>query len=308
MVNRALRLLARARGHRLVLVYHRLSERTIDGWEIVPSVPRDLFRAHVQALGEVVDLVPVSEILAKDGRTGASASCRGRPAVALTFDDDLPSHVAEALPILRRLNVPAAFFLSGRALHGLGPYWFQQLEMLLLKHGEAQTATLLRARGSKVAALVLACERHADMRERVLMLAEANPLKADILQRDGIAALTTAGMTIGFHTVDHTILTSKDDAYLDDALSRGRGLLAATVGGPVRYFAYPHGKADALAAAAVHRACFDAAFTGQPAPVRNDDDRYRLGRWEPGPLGVDDLLVKLALRLHRAARPGKVLP
>ena len=38
------------------------------------------------------------------------------------------------------------------------------------------------------------------------------------------------------------------------------------------------------------------------------DDRYRLGRWEPGPLGVDDLLVKLALRLHRAARPGKVLP
>ena len=69
----------------------------------------------------------------------------------------------------------------------------------------------------------------------------------------------------------------------------------------MRYFAYPHGKADARSAAAVRAAGFDAAFTGRAQPLRRDDDRYRLGRWEPGALGVDDLLVNLAVRLHRVA-------
>jgi hypothetical protein len=31
---------------------------------------------------------------------------------------------------------------------------------------------------------------------------------------------------------------------------------------------------------------------------------HRLGRWEPGPLGVDDLLATLTVRLHRASPPS----
>ena len=46
-------------------------------------------------------------------------------------------------PMLRELGVPAAFFLSGRALHGLGAYWFQHLEALLVAHGEPRAAALL---------------------------------------------------------------------------------------------------------------------------------------------------------------------
>jgi hypothetical protein len=41
-------------------------------------------------------------------------------------------------------------------------------------------------------------------------------------------------------------------------------------------------------------------LTGRCQPVRRVDDRYRPGRREPGPLAVDDLLVKLAVRLHAA--------
>jgi hypothetical protein len=33
---------------------------------------------------------------------------------------------------------------------------------------------------------------------------------------------------------------------------------------------------------------------------------YRLGRWEPGPLGVDDLLLTMTVRFHRAASPSPV--
>jgi peptidoglycan/xylan/chitin deacetylase (PgdA/CDA1 family) len=108
-------------------------------------------------------------------------------------------------------------------------------------------------------------------------------------------------MTVGFHTLDHEILPTLDDVRLREAVSRGRNDLERAAGCSVRHFAYPHGKADERVAAAVKAAGFVAAFTGHPGPVRRGDDRHRLGRWEPGPLGADDLIAKLALRLHRTA-------
>ena len=128
-----------------------------------------------------------------------------------------------------------------------------------------------------------------------------------LLDRSGIEALRAAGMTVGFHTIDHETLPDMADAELHDAVTRGRTSLARVVGAPLRYFAYPHGKADARTADAVRHAGFDAAFTGRPEPLRPGHDRYRLGRWEPGALDADDFVVKLAVRLHRAAprtQPG----
>ena len=296
-VNRAARAIACARGHRLVLVYHRIGVAAPSGCEIVPSVPLQLFRAQLQALGEVVEFVALDRILAQD--TPPSAG-RDRPAVALTFDDDLPSHAEQALPVLRELRLPATFFLSGRVLHGLGAYWFQHLEALLITCGERRTAAMLHLRESAAAGLMLACERNADLRRRVSELAADLP-PPGMLQRDAIAALGAAGMAIGFHTVEHEPLPDLDDPTLEQAASRGCKALASVASVSVRYFAYPHGKADSRSAVAVRDAGFDAAFTGAPQPVRPGNDPYRLGRWEPGPLEVDDLLARLAVRLNRSA-------
>src|SRR5688572_17221441 len=160
-VNGAARALACLRRHGLVLVYHRLGTPVAGGCEIVPSVPVETFRAQLRALREVVDLVTLDELLAQ--RSPQTAG-RNRPAVAVTLDDDLPSHIEHALPVLRELGVPAAFFLSGRALHGVGAYWFQQLEVLLIKYGERRTAALLRVPECHVGQLVLACEGDVELR------------------------------------------------------------------------------------------------------------------------------------------------
>jgi len=147
--------------------------------------------------------------------------------------------------------VPAAFFLSGRALSGLGAYWFQDLEALLLAHGEQRSAAMLRA-PDRPEGLMLACERNGDLRRRVSELAaEMSP---DVLQRDGIAALVAANMTVGFHTLNHDTLPDLDDRMLEDAVSRGVEELAAITGTSLKYFAYPHGKGDTRSAAAVERA------------------------------------------------------
>jgi peptidoglycan/xylan/chitin deacetylase (PgdA/CDA1 family) len=297
-VNRAIRILAQLRGHRLVLVYHRVGSAHPPGCTIVPSVSADIFRAQLDALRNSVDVVTLDEIL--HNRTAGVASRARRPAIAVTFDDDLPSHTEESLPILLEFGVRAAFFLSGRALHGRGPYWFQLLESLLLEHGEGRTAALLGVPGATSRDLALTGQSDESMRRRVRALASELP-PGGIMQREQIAALAGAGMTVGFHTVDHVAMPGLEDRALDDVVTRGRDDLAVVTGTPPRYFAYPYGKTDARSAAAVRRAGFDAAFIGHPRPLRTSDDRHQLGRWEPGPLPVDDLLVALAIRLHRAS-------
>jgi hypothetical protein len=71
----------------------------------------------------------------------------------------------------------------------------------------------------------------------------------------------------------------------------------------MRLFAYPHGKADRKVAARVRAAGYTAAWTGLPNATRPGADPFLLGRWEPGALSVDELVVKVAVRLNRS-RPA----
>jgi hypothetical protein len=87
------------------------------------------------------------------------------------------------------------------------------------------------------------------------------------------------------------------DEDLREALSNGRPELERAAGVILRHFAYPHGRVDARVASSVSDAGFLSAWTGRPSAVDRSSDRFRLGRWEPGPLGVDDLVVSLTKRL-----------
>ena len=127
--------LAARRGRALALVYHRVRPQPVRTYEVVPCVPVEQFRGHVETLLAMGDIVPVDElIIARRSR---------RPRFALTFDDDYATHVRHVLPVLRGLSVPATFFLSGRALHGLGPYWWEVLEAWMRHDGTEQVAKAL---------------------------------------------------------------------------------------------------------------------------------------------------------------------
>ena len=57
---------------------------------------------------------------------------RGEPfPLAITFDDDLRSHVELALPILPVAGAPATFFLTGASLQGPASFWWERLDRAL---------------------------------------------------------------------------------------------------------------------------------------------------------------------------------
>jgi peptidoglycan/xylan/chitin deacetylase (PgdA/CDA1 family) len=288
IAGRAARAVAAARGRALALVYHRVdADPGPPG--VVPIVTAGLFRRHVEALAGIGDVVALDELI-------ADASPRSRPRFALTFDDDFGTHREEVCPALTAAGVPGTFFLSGRSLHGLGPYWFEALDALVLSDGPAATARRLGVDARDLEELVAACERDPTARARVV--AEAGDVQVSHLDETGIRALADAGMAIGFHTLEHPVLVGLDDADLREAVVGGRSMLESAVGRPLRHFAYPHGKADARAARAVADAGFATGWTGRPSAVGRRSDPLRLGRWEPGAADVDDLLVGIAIRLN----------
>jgi peptidoglycan/xylan/chitin deacetylase (PgdA/CDA1 family) len=289
VINDAARRIAAVRGRSLALVYHRVApDGSRPSW-LVPSLPEALFRRQLQALGELGEIVPVTELAAPHDR-------QRRNRFALTFDDDYQTHADHVLPVLTALGVHGTFFLSGRSLHGLGPYWFEVLEWLINAHGLDDVAGRLGLDSQSPIELALACER--DPQRQVLLEQTAEQPPAH-LRRDQIQALA-ATMTIGFHTLHHRALPVLPDDALARALTEGRHDLTAVAGRPLRLFAYPHGKGDHRVAARVRAAGYTAAWTGLPNAIRSSDDRFLLGRWEPGSLEVDDFLVKLAVRLLRS--------
>jgi peptidoglycan/xylan/chitin deacetylase (PgdA/CDA1 family) len=280
------------RRHDLVLVYHRVVERAADApWRVAPAVTADVLHEQLRVLASLGEVVPLEALLLPGGR---------RPRFAVTFDDDYTEHLRHALPVLQALGVPGTFFLGGRRLAGPGSYWWLALEEVLQEEGPDRAARMLGASSSAPADLALLCEGSAAAREAVCTRAVV-PDDA-LLDGSGIAALASGGgVTVGFHTAAHPVMTRLDDAALDDAVTAGRERLERLLGRGLSLFAYPHGRAGAREAEAVRRAGFRAAWVGRPRPATRADPPYLRGRWEAGALAAGAFGANVAVRLHRAA-------
>ena len=286
-VRRAALTAGAVRGHGLVLIFHRVVPEDAPGG-LVPAVPQPLFRRMLEAL------LDAGEIVALEALLDPPANPR-RARFALTFDDDWATHHDEVLPVLTRLGLTATFFLSGRALHRLPALWFEQLDALIAARGVRNAARLLELGAVGPDEIALACERDAALQARIEQWVDGDVRRVGSHE---IRALAASGMTIGFHTLQHRVLSLLDGPAMKEAVLAGRAELEEIAGSPVRLFAYPHGRGDERAAPHLRRAGFRAAFTGRPGPIRPADDPYLLARWEPGPMELDRFVSRLGIRLN----------
>jgi peptidoglycan/xylan/chitin deacetylase (PgdA/CDA1 family) len=291
-VRRAALTAGALRGNALVLVFHKISDERQPHPALIPSVPEHLLRQQIEALLNVGEIVGLEDLIRRH-------SDSYRPRFALTFDDDWITHYQRALPILQDLGVTATFFLSGRSLHRLGPLWFERLDGMIAERGIQAVARWLGIDTDDPERVATVCENEPPLQERIEQLSEPEVCRLGSAE---ISALANAGMTIGFHTLQHPLLSRLSDPALDEALVRGRSELAVAAGHPVRLFAYPHGKADPRAAARLAGAGFTAACTGHPLPVRPGHNPYFLGRWESGSICLDRFVAGVAVRLNGWSR------
>ena len=308
-----LRLSGRRLG--LAVMYHSVAERTGDpARELVPPHGIGLFEAQLRHLSAHFRLVPASGLLAAVGKRRRGE----RLPVAVTFDDDLRSHVRTAVPALRRRGAPATFFLCGASLDGPHRFWWEVLQAAL-DRGEARTARRLveersgRLPGSDGVPLIrrlaaaleglTPADRDAVM-GRLEPLAGPAPPDAGMPATD-VRALGGEGFEIGFHTLRHDRLTSLGEEDLSRALSDGLERLEGILGHRPPLISYPHGRADGRVSAAARKAGFRCGFTSRPEAVTSGSDPLLLGRVEPSFRSTGHLALQLAASLVRGARGGR---
>ncbi len=286
---------AAARGRSLVLLYHRVLPDGTTPRAIVPTVSSSVFRQHLHALLSIGHIVPLAQLL-EPARPGEGTR------FSITFDDDDAGYVGTVLPDLHALGITATFFLSGRTLHALPPHWSTFVEHSIHSIGLESTSRTLGLDARTPADLALALERWPqahNVADRLPTPDEPQLTVADI------RSLVRAGMTIGFHTLHHPLLSMLKGPELETAMSVGRQELAAAAGTAVDLLAYPYGRATSCVAESAQRSGYFAAFVTGGRPVAPWSDRFLLARWEPGQLSADEFSAEVALRLLRAPTPSR---
>jgi peptidoglycan/xylan/chitin deacetylase (PgdA/CDA1 family) len=290
----ALRPIARPSARRagLVLAYHRVGgERRDPSLEIDPAVPIDAFERHLKHLSRHYRVVPAADIVraARERRRGQ------RFPVAITFDDDLRSHVRAALPVLGRVGLGATFFLCGSSLHEPHPPWWNDLQHAVdnrlvqpdgLPHvPEADVRPALERSPLAIRRVASLIERlePAQRDEVALALRTAvgtSRAEGGLRARD-VEAIVAGGFDVGFHTLRHDALPPLSDAALEEAMARGREALAVAAGRHLELIAYPHGKADARVAEVARETGFSFGFTTSPGLVGMDTNPLLIPRIVP---------------------------
>ena len=284
---RAARASARPAG--VALVYHAVGDPPGDPrCELVPSFGTSPFTAQLEHLVGRYRVVPPSRLDAVLERRA------GEPfPVALTFDDDLQSHVEVVAPILRRANLPAAF-LSGASLDRPQPFWWHDLQAVIEQRGASSS----RLRSLPELDLTPAIRRvpHA-VHEIAEHIQRLPPERRSAVAEEPRSHAGKPRRALSARAIDRLSAVGLEIDALGAAMTDGRDLFEAAVGRALTMIAYPHGKADGRGAEAARAAGYELGLTGLLPRVDPTTDPLLIGRVEAQTLTLRDFAAALAASL-----------
>lgn len=238
-------------------------------------------------------------------RVASGAPASGE--VALTFDDGLACHAEVVAPLLRRLGLPATFFVCPTLIDEQRWLWSHEARERLRLLAPAERSALaseLGAPGADIEEIVL-WMKGLPWEQRIradLAIAGATPRFApDKVQRslfdpltwEQFAAFDSPLFTIGSHSSTHPMLPTLDDTRLEAELVGSRATLQRRLGRTVDLFCYPSGRVDSRVRAAVARS-YRAAVGTRKGPVRPGSDPHDLAR-----IHIADDVPSMAWRMFR---------
>lgn len=276
-----------------ILIYHRVLPQPDplfgSGGDVVD------FDMQLKYLVRNFKVLPLFEAVSRlrDGTLPARAAC-------ITFDDGYADNEEIALPLLKKFDLPATFFIAAGFLDG-GRMWNDTVieSFRRVKGGSVDlreinlglhTITTLPERRQALFATIDALKYMDPKRRQTQVEKLANLIAADLpddlmMTADQVRALHRSGMEIGGHTMNHPILARLDDASARIEIAEGKAKLEAITGAPVRFFAYPNGKPgkDYLPAhvAMLKELGFEAAVSTAWGAARHGSDMFQLPRFTP---------------------------
>lgn len=127
----------------VILMYHQICEKKSDPWDL--AVHPEKFASQLYYLKRNFNVVSIEEL--------ASAVTRKklhRNMLAITFDDGFADNYTNAAPMLEWLQLPATFYVSTSAIHHNRPYWWDELQSIILQPELLPTKLSLKINGNNI--------------------------------------------------------------------------------------------------------------------------------------------------------------
>lgn len=177
--------------------------------------------------------------------------------VLITFDDGYVDNYELAYPVLRRLGIPAVFFIPSKRIEDRELGWVDEIPYLLkqttkssLRWGEREFR-LPTERAGAIAHLhkVMQLERAATTRDLLPRLSELCAVERPSPEVQSRELMTWAqlrevaanGVSIGSHTHSHRVLATLDPDEQREEIHTAKALLESRLGSTIDTIAYPVG-------------------------------------------------------------------
>jgi peptidoglycan/xylan/chitin deacetylase (PgdA/CDA1 family) len=109
----------------ITLCYHRIADEQVDPWDL--AVSPKIFEEQLKILSEHFITAKIPDLIYDfDG------ACTKRT-VCLSFDDGYRDNYIEALPLLKKYNIPATFFIASDFIGKEELFWWDELSDIILK-------------------------------------------------------------------------------------------------------------------------------------------------------------------------------
>ena len=124
-------------------MYHRVNELTCDPWQLAVSPAH--FEEQLRVIQREWNPVSLTE-LTQSVLTGSVPD----RSVALTFDDGYIDNYNQAKPLLEKYSIPATFFITTKNCERQRPFWWDELQTILLETAQLPEQMSLTVDGKKL--------------------------------------------------------------------------------------------------------------------------------------------------------------
>jgi peptidoglycan/xylan/chitin deacetylase (PgdA/CDA1 family)/CelD/BcsL family acetyltransferase involved in cellulose biosynthesis len=180
--------------------------------------------------------------------------------IAVTFDDGYSDTYTEALPILKKYNIPATVYLTAESIETGGLAWYDRV-FLVLKHFAGDKLDLLldrprrfelasdRSRLLAAQSIIGFLRSCPDQRRRAIcadleamVKLPEEEMAGRMLSWEEARDMRAAGISFGSHTMTHPVLSRLDARQRHYELAASKALIEGRLATRVEHFAFPFGK------------------------------------------------------------------
>lgn len=288
----------------LILTFHRVSKNDkITGLPTI-SITHENFKSLLKFLKKRYSIISLKDYLQtiKNG-TKLDDNC-----LILSFDDCYKDILDNALPVLKKYNMPAILFAPIKAINEGEYFWWDVFYLQVTRSDKVQfeksnhaDSTLnhflqwiervssepprnkIRAMAEFIEALQKAPQHIRSSVTEIIIETYKSQQKnqnsiPQIMQWEDIEGIYTQGFEIGSHTVSHRFLASLPDEEVIEELTESKQKLENSLAEKITCFCYPGGKYNKKTVELVKQAGYQCAVTTNPGLNATDSNLFELKR------------------------------